>query len=126
MPILVKEGSIVPLGPVVQSASGPQKQLEIRVYGGKDASFDLYEDGGDGYAYEKGSRATIYLQWDDRRKTLSIGDRKGSYPGLLAKRTLQIVLVKPGHGAGDQSTSSVDRSVQYEGHAMTINLGEAN
>jgi len=126
MPILVKEGSIVPLGAVVQSASEPQKQLEIRVYGGRDASFDLYEDGGDGYAYEKGSRATIHLQWDDRRKTLSIGDRKGSYPGLPAQRILQIVLVKPGHGVGDQSASAVDRSVQYEGHAMRIDLGNAN
>jgi len=126
MPILVKEGSIVPLGPVVQSASEPQKQLEIRVYGGKDASLDLYEDGGDGYAYEKGSRATIHLQWDDRSKVLSIGDRRGSYPGLLAQRTLQIVLVKPGHGVGDQSTSAADRSVPYEGRAMRIDLGKAN
>ena len=126
MPILVKEGSIVPLGPVVQSASEPQKQLEIRVYGGKNASLDLYEDGGDGYAYEKGSRATIHLQWDDRSKVLSIGDRRGSYPGLLAQRTLQIVLVKPGHGVGDQSTSAADRSVPYEGRAMRIDLGKAN
>lgn len=120
MPILVKQGSIVPMGPVVQYASEPQDPLEIRIYGGKDASFELYEDSGDGYAYEHGERATVRLQWHDRLGTLSIGDRSGTFPGMLAKQTLRFVLVGPGRGVGDEVASTVDRSVIYEGHALEV------
>jgi alpha-D-xyloside xylohydrolase len=124
LPILVKAGSIVPLGPVVQSASEQQDPLDIRVYGGEDASFELYEDSGDGYAYEHGARATIRFHWDDRRHMLSIGGRSGSFPGLLAKRTFRIVLVQPGHGVGSESDSIVDRSVTYDGRSLKIELGK--
>ena len=92
IPILVKEGSIVPMGPVVQSTAQSQDPLEIRIYGGKDADFQLYEDGGDGYAYENGARATITLHWNDRRKTLSIGDRSGTFPGMPANMSFMLCL----------------------------------
>ena len=96
MPILVKQGSIVPMGPVVQSTTEQQEPLEIRVYAGKDTAFDWYEDAGDGYAYERALRATVHLVWDEHRQTLSIGERTGTFPGMLAKRTLKLVLVRPG------------------------------
>jgi alpha-D-xyloside xylohydrolase len=123
IPIFVKQGSIVPMGPIVQSASAPEDPLEIRVYAGKDADFLLYEDGGDGYAYEKGARAAIRLHWDDRRNVLSIGDRSGSFPGMRIKNIFRIVLVRPGQGTGAGSDSGFDRSVTYDGHQMTIDLG---
>jgi alpha-D-xyloside xylohydrolase len=126
MPILVKEGSIVPMGLVVQNAAEIQDPLEIRIYGGKDASFELYEDSGDGYAYEHGARATIHFQWDDRHRMLSIGDREGGYPGMLAKQTFRIVIVKPGHGVADESTSAVDHSITYDGRGLKIDLGKKN
>ena len=126
IPILVKEGSIVPMGPVVQSTADTEDPMEIRIYGGKDADFLLYEDGGDGYAYEHGARATIRLHWDDRRKTLSIGDRSGAFPGMTRKHTFHIVLVKEGHGMGIGSESGQDRTANYEGHLMTIVLGKAS
>ena len=94
IPILVKEGSIVPMGPVVQSTADAEDPLEIRIYGGKDADFLLYEDSGDSYAYEHGARATIHLHWDHRRNMLSIGDRVGAFPGMPSKQTFHIVLVK--------------------------------
>lgn len=124
LPILVKQGSIVPMGTIVQDASERQDPLEIRIYGGKDANFDLYQDCGDGYAYEHGARATVHLQWDDRHETLSIGDRSGSFSGMLVKQNLRIVLVKPGQGVGDQSTPTCDRTVNYDGHGITIDLRE--
>ena len=102
LPILVRAGSIVPMGPVVQSAVEHQNPLDIRIYGGKDASFELYDDSGDGYAYEHGAKATVRFQWDDRRHTLSIGDRSGSFPGMLAKRTFRIVFVQEGSGVGGE------------------------
>jgi len=122
IPILVKEGSIVPMGPVVQSAAEQQEPLEIRVYRGKDARFDLYEDGGDGYAYERTMRATVPFLWNDRSNSLSIGARSGAFAGRLAKRTFRIVLVRQGQGVGDETASTVDRSVAYEGHALRIDF----
>jgi alpha-D-xyloside xylohydrolase len=126
LPILVKAGSIVPLGPVIQSVAQQQDPLEIRIYSGKDASFELYEDGGDGYAYEHSARATIHFQWDESRQTLSIADRSGSFPGMLAKRTFHIVLVKAGHGVGDESTPSPDRIITYDGGRLQVDLAKKN
>ncbi len=124
IPILVRAGSIVPLGSVVQSASENQDPLDIRIYGGKDASFELYDDSGNGYAYEHAARATIHFQWDDRRHSLTIGDRSGSFPGMIAKRTFRIVFVRPGSGVGCESNSTADRSVTYNGRSLTIDLGK--
>jgi len=126
MPIFVKEGSIVPMGPIVQSASEPEDPLEIRIYAGKDADFQLYEDGGDGYAYEQSARATIHLHWDEHRNALLIGDRMGTFPGIRMKRTFRIVLVKPGKGVGIGSGSEANRTVTYSGHQIRINMGRAS
>jgi len=126
IPILVKEGSIVPLGPIVQSASEPEDPLEIRIYTGKDADFQLYEDSGDSYSYERAARAEIHLHWDNRRNALSIGDRTGTFPGMRPKRTFRFVLVKPGQGVGVGSDSLADHSVTYDGHQIRISLGKAS
>ncbi len=126
IPILVKAGSIVPLGPIVQSASAPEEPLEIRIYAGKDADFLLYEDSGDGYSYEHGASSTIRLQWDNARKVLSVGDRSGTFPGMRVERTLRLVLVKPEHGVGVDMESHADRSVMYDGHQITIDLSKAD
>lgn len=123
IPILVKAGSIVPMGPVVQSAAGKEDPLEIRIYPGKNADFLLYEDGGDGYSYEKGQRASIHLHWDDGRKTLSIGATSGNFPGMLRQHTFRIGIVQEGHGVGLPSESHPDRTVLYNGHAMTVHFG---
>jgi alpha-D-xyloside xylohydrolase len=124
IPILAKEGSIVPLGPVVQSTSETQDPLEIRIYPGKDADFQLYEDSGDGYAYEHGAKTTIQLHWDEHRNTLSIGDRLGSFPGMQLKRAFRIVLVKQEQGVGVESDLHAGRSVTYDGHQIRITLGK--
>jgi alpha-D-xyloside xylohydrolase len=126
MPIFVKAGSIVPMGPVVQSAADAADPLEIRIYGGNNANFQLYEDSGDGYAYEKGARAIVRLRWDDSRNVLSIGDRSGAFPGMRMKHTFRIVLVTQGHGAGAAEDSADDRTVTYEGHQMSIDLSKPN
>jgi len=123
IPLSVKAGSIVPMGPRVQSTADAEDPLEIRIYGGKDADFVLYEDSGDGYAYEHGSRATIHLHWDDRRKTLLIGDRSGAFSGMPSKQTFHIVLVKEEHGTGIEPEATPDRTGTYVGHEMTIILG---
>ena len=120
IPIFVKEGSIVPLGPVVQSTAQKQDPLEIRIYRGRDADFALYQDAGDGYAYEEGAKATTQLHWDDRSATLSIGDRTGAFSGMDKRQTLRIVLVEPGHGTGIESESAPNRTVVYDGSSLQV------
>ena len=124
MPIFVRQGSIVPMGPIVQSAAELADPLDLRIYAGKDADLIFYEDAGDGYAYETGAKATIHIRWDDRRKTLSIGGRSGSFPGMKAERTFRVVIVAPGRGVGLGSENEIDRSVKYDGHELTIRLGK--
>ena len=93
VPMFVRVGSIVPLGPVMQYVGEKTwDNLEIRVYPGADGLFTLYEDEGDSYNYEKGVYSTITFQWNDRTRTLTIGARQGSYPGMLQKRQFTLVL----------------------------------
>ena len=97
MPLLVRAGSIVPMGPLVQYATEkPADPIELRVYPGADGRFTLYEDENDGYAYEKGVHATIGLTWDDAKRQLVLEERQGEFPGMLKSRTFHVVLVRPG------------------------------
>jgi alpha-D-xyloside xylohydrolase len=85
--------------------------LEIRVYPGADATFTLYEDEGDNYNYEQGICSTITFEWSDRTGILTIGQRKGSYPGMLQSRKFTIVL--------PDGASSV---VEYQGKEVSCKL----
>ena len=92
VPMFVRAGSILPLGPVMQYVGEKAwDNLEIRVYPGADGSFTFYEDEGDNYNYEKGVFSTITFHWDNARQVLTIGDRKGSFPGMLSKRKFTVV-----------------------------------
>ena len=121
MPLFVRAGSILPYGPEVQyAAERPADPLELRVYRGADGDFTLYEDQGDGYSYEQGVYATIPLHWDDKKRTLTIGDRKGEFPGMPQVRVIRVVWVTPGHGCGLAITETADIAVPYRGRAMSL------
>ncbi len=97
MPLYVRAGSIVPMGPVVQYADEqPDAEWTLRVYPGADGAFTVYEDGGDGYGYEQGESCTWTLGWDDARATLLIGGREGQYPGMPACRRLRVTRAMAG------------------------------
>ena len=116
VPLYVRAGSIVPLGPVVQyAAEKPADPIELRVYSGADGEFTLYEDQGDNYSYEKGAYATIPLMWNEAAGTLTIGARKGRFPGMLKERTFRVVVVGDGHGVGGGETERADQVVRYTG-----------
>ena len=124
MPLFVRAGSILPLGPVVQHVNEkPDAPLEIRVYPGADASFTLYEDDNETYAYETGAFATTKLSWDDASGTLTIGRRQGSYPGLSPRREFRVVLARPGQGVGVEPVAVSDAVLIYEGKPLSIRLG---
>src|SRR5439155_6048612 len=77
MPLYVRAGSIIPMGPEEEySNQKPADPIELRVYPGADGDFTLYEDEGDTYNYEKGKYATIPIHWNDATRTLTIGERR--------------------------------------------------
>ncbi len=116
LPIYVKAGSILPIGPEVQFAEEEKwDHLEIRVYPGADGQFVLYEDENEHYHYEKGAFSTIAFDWNNNRKTLTIQDRGGSFPGMLQNRTFHIVLVGARHGVGEHQSARPDRIIPYTG-----------
>lgn len=92
IPVFVKAGSILPIGPERQYAGEKSDEpVELRVYPGDDASFALYEDEGDNYNYEKGAYSIINMEWDDDDRTLVIGKRKGEFEGMQKERQFRIV-----------------------------------
>jgi alpha-D-xyloside xylohydrolase len=123
IPVFVKSGSIIPIGPAVQYA-GEKKQdnLEIRVYEGSDGVFTLYEDEGNNYNYEKGVYSTITFSWDDAKKTLTISNRKGSFPGMPAERKFSILRISMNKTAGMESGAKYDKEVAYNGSQLIVNF----
>jgi len=121
LPLFVRAGSLVPMGPEKEwSTEKPEDPIELRVYRGADGDFTLYEDENDGYNYERGVYATIPLHWDDAKQTLTIGERKGTFPGMLMERRLQIVFVRENHGAGITAESKPDKVLTYSGKQTSV------
>jgi alpha-D-xyloside xylohydrolase len=121
IPLYVRAGSILPLGPDQEwSTEKPEDPIEIRIFPGADGDFALYEDENDNYNYEKGEYAVIPFHWDDARHTLTIGDRKGKFPGMLEHRSFQVVNVKENHGVGISPEDQPDKVVQYSGKEITV------
>jgi len=115
LPLYIKAGSIVPMGPYLQYATEKVADpIELRIYTGADADFVLYEDENDTYNYEQGKFATIAMNWNDADKTLTIKDRKGDFPGMLKDRTFRVVLVNAKNGTGVEPAKQADE-VKYSG-----------
>jgi len=121
MPLYVRAGSILPLGPDEEwSTQKRADPLELRIYRGANGDFTVYEDENDNYNYEKGVYATIPMHWDDAGRTLTIGDRKGQFPGMLENRTFRIVFVSENHGVGVNPADEADKAVSYSGKQITV------
>ena len=120
MPLYVRAGSIIPFGPAMQwSDEKPADDILLAVYAGKDACFNLYEDENVNYNYEKGFFANIPITWDEASRTLTIGERKGSFDGMLQNRTFRVVLAEPGRPwAYDPDAPGV--TVQYDGKPVEV------
>src|SRR5437667_368902 len=117
LPLFVRAGSILLMGPEKEwSTEKAEDPMELRIYRGADGDFTLYEDENDGYNYEKGVHATIPFHWDETKQALTIGERKGDFPGMLAVRSFQIVFVGQNHGVGILSENNPDHMAQYGGN----------
>jgi alpha-D-xyloside xylohydrolase len=117
----VRAGSSVPLGPVQQYATEkPNAPCEIRVYPGANARFVIYEDDSETYNYEKGQRATVELLWNDTAKTLTIGPRSASFPGMMPTRTMNVVLARRGQNQGIRESDSGVKFITYTGKKLVV------
>ena len=122
MPLFVRGGSIIPVGGKVQYASQPTDEpVTIYVYAGRDGSFNLYDDEGTNYNYEKGKYSVIPLKYDDKARTLTIGDRKGSFDGMKEKRDFNVVLVDASNPV-EGACAPVGKAVRYTGKSVTVKL----
>ncbi|GHH54652.1 alpha-xylosidase [[Pseudomonas] boreopolis] len=121
MPLFVRAGSIVPTTTVQQYVDEkPDAPLTVVVYTGADGQFSLYEDQGKDYGYEKGEYSRIPLSWDQAKGVLSIGQREGSWPGMPAKRTINVRFVDGPREDAGALEPKVDATVQYTGKPLTV------
>ena len=120
IPLFVRAGSIVPLGPVVQDAEASADLLEVRVYPGADGDFEWYSDAGDTYDYEMGLHRIVPFHWQDAARTLVLGEGRGSYPGMPERVRIRLIVVSQIHGVGEEPTSVSDGEAWYEGRPLQI------
>jgi alpha-D-xyloside xylohydrolase len=121
LPLFVRAGSLIPMGPAMEwTTQKPADPIELRVYPGANGDFIFYEDENDSYRYEKGAHATIALHWDDAAKTLTLGAREGSFPGMLAEHTFRVVLVSKDHGVGIGASAKAEATVVYKGAKLVV------
>jgi alpha-D-xyloside xylohydrolase len=119
MPLFVKAGSIIPMGPFVQFTTEKTDPVEIRIYPGANGEFVLYEDENDNYNYEKGLYSLIKFKWDDTAKTITIEDRNGEFLGMIKNRNFSIALVNENNGTGI-NISKQTKNIGYSGEKQIV------
>ena len=121
MPLYVRAGSIVPVGPAIEwTSQETDGKLLILVYAGADAQFTLYEDDGLSYDYEKGAYSTIELRWNDEGRILTIGPREGSFPGMHRSRVICVQVIDPQNPAPFDPDGANAVCVPYDGKILTL------
>ena len=123
IPVYVREGSIIPYGPEMQySDEKPADDITLYVYAGQNGEFQLYEDEGTNYNYEKGKFATIDITYDDAAKTLTLGKRNGSFNGMLKERRFHIVYVTADQPRALDFEPQNVPVVNYKGNQVMVKL----
>ena len=121
IPLFVKEGSIIPVGPQIQfTREKPADPLTLYVYTGRDCAFTLYEDEGTNYNYEKGECSTIKFSYNEAEGILSIGERHGEFNGMLKERIFNIVWVSKDNPVPFDPEIIPNISVKYDGGMVAI------
>ena len=123
IPVYVREGSIVPFGPEMEWCDQkPAELINLYVYQGKDGEFQLYEDEGTNYNYEKGKYATIDMKYEEASKTLTIGQRSGSFKGMLKNRQFNVVVISKDKPQPLNLVNPEGQLVNYTGKEIKIKL----
>ena len=122
IPLFVRAGSIIPFGPDMQYSDEKKPELiNLYIYEGADGNFQLYEDEGTNYDYEKGQCATIDFSFNNSTKTLTIGDRHGNFDGMLKNRRFNVVLVGKNNAQGFDMNAK-GKIVDYAGSKVIVQL----
>jgi len=123
IPVFVREGAIIPFGPEMEwSDEKPAELINLYVYAGQNGQFQLYEDEGTNYNYEKGKYATIDITYDDASRTVSFGARKGQFAGMLKNRQFNVVLISKDNAKPLDLENPEGRLVNYNGKAVSVQL----
>ena len=123
IPVFVREGAIIPFGPAMQwSDEKPAELINLYIYAGQNGTFQLYEDEGTNYNYERGKYATIDISYDDLARTVSFSQRKGQFQGMLKNRRFNIVLMTKDAPKALDLEAPVGKIVEYNGKAVSVNL----
>ena len=123
IPVFVREGAIIPFGPEMQwSDEKPAELINLYVYAGQDGKFQLYEDEGTNYNYEKGKYATIDIEYNDDDRTVSFSARKGNFPGMLKNRRFNVVLITKDAPKPLDLDNPQGKLVTYNGKAVKVQL----
>ena len=123
IPVFVRSGAIIPFGPEMEwSDEKPAELIHLYIYAGANGQFQLYEDEGTNYNYEKGKYATIDITYDDATRTVSFGARKGQFAGMLKNRQFNIVLISKEHPQPLNLDNPSGKLVQYKGKAVSVKL----
>ena len=123
IPVFVREGSIIPFGPEMEWCDEkPASLINLYVYEGADGSFELYEDEGTNYNYEKGKYATISISYNDTTKTLTFGKRNGSFKGMLKDRMFNVVMISKDKPHTLNLDNPEGQLVNYSGKELKVKL----
>ncbi|MBN1926793.1 MAG: DUF5110 domain-containing protein [Prolixibacteraceae bacterium] len=123
IPVYIKAGAIIPVGPEIQYAmQATQGELKLMVYAGADASFTLYEDEGINYNYEKGDFSEIVFDYDEETKTLTLNERQGTFKGMNEERKINICYIHMGSNKAFDADSKPGKSIIYNGEKQIVNL----
>ena len=126
MPLFVKEGSIVPIGPKVQYAQQkPSAPITLAVYAGKDGRFELYEDDGTTNGYARGEWSRIPISYNEATGTLTIGARQGTFSGMIADRVFNVRWISGPTANAMNFDAKSDQSVHYSGQVVEIQRSAA-
>ena len=123
IPVFVPEGSILPIGPAMEwSDEKPAELINLYVYAGKDATFQLYEDEGINYNYERGDYSTIDIRYEDATHTLTIAQREGSFEGMLQQRRFNVVLINKDTPKALNLDNPQGMLIEYNGEEVKVCL----
>lgn len=122
MPLFVRAGAIIPAGPDVQwTGENPQGPLTVHVFAGANGRFTLYEDAGTDMGYARGEFARIPMDWNESSRTLTLGAREGSFPGMSETRQITVIL-HDGQGSGEVFEERKGPTLTYEGKLIAVRL----
>jgi alpha-D-xyloside xylohydrolase len=120
IPLHVRAGSILPLGPIGQStATLLGGGLDILVYPGRNGAAALYEDDGLTYRYVQGAAARTTMKWEQASGMLTLGARQGIYPGMPTSRTIRAHLMQPRTSA---LAAGPGVAMEYNGWSRSVRL----